>query len=62
MSPIHSVVPIADSSRWDITPLCGSTNASHVQEALNVLTHESLDKEDPDVLALFKAMRRSGER
>jgi aryl-alcohol dehydrogenase-like predicted oxidoreductase len=47
-------------SRWNITPLCGSTSPDHVQEALAVQGVNSLSNEDPDVQALWDAMRRAG--
>ncbi|KLT42284.1 Aldo/keto reductase, partial [Cutaneotrichosporon oleaginosum] len=40
---------------WNITPLCGSTNETHMKEALAV---ESLfGHDEPEVTALWKAMR-----
>ena len=46
--------------RWDITPLCGSTDLGHVQEALAVDTLNTMKKDDPEVQALWDAMRKAG--
>jgi hypothetical protein len=46
--------------RWDITPLCGSTNLAHVQEALAIQDLDGLEKDDPEVQALWAAMRKAG--
>ena len=46
--------------RWDITPLCGSTDLGHVQEVLAVDTLDSMKKDDPEVQALWDAMRKAG--
>lgn len=46
--------------RWDITPLCGSTDLGHVQEALAVESLDSMKKDDPEVQALWDAMRKAG--
>jgi hypothetical protein len=50
----------AEPSRWDITPLCGSTNLDHVQEALAIQNVDGLKKDDPEVQALLAAMRKAG--
>jgi hypothetical protein len=42
-------------ARWNITPLCGSTNPQHMAEALAV---EGLfGRDEPEVASLWKAMR-----
>jgi hypothetical protein len=55
---------VQDSSslmgRWDISPLCGSTNLGHTQEALAVEVMGDLKRDDPEVQALWNAMRKAG--
>jgi hypothetical protein len=49
----------SSSSRWKITPLCGSTTLSHVKEALEVESAEvssSVREDDPLVRDLWKKM------
>jgi len=46
--------------RWDITPLCGSTDLAHVQEAFAIQDVDGLKKDDPKVQALWAAMRKAG--
>jgi len=50
------------TARWDITPLCGSTDLGHVQEALAVETLDVLKKDDPELVALWTAMRKAGSK
>lgn len=50
------------SIRWNITPLCGSTSAGHVQEALAVEENTSLIRDEPEVQGLWEAMRRAGRQ
>ncbi|WWC91550.1 uncharacterized protein L201_006496 [Kwoniella dendrophila CBS 6074] len=41
---------------WDITPLCGSTTLSHINEALAVESATGLTKDTPEVKQLWDAM------
>lgn len=41
--------------RWNITPLCGSTNPKHMAEALDL--SNLFGKDEPEVTVLWKALR-----